>query len=60
MGVGLFCETATDRIKGNGSMLHQRRVRLDIRKKNLLGENSGALEQAAREAVESPSIEIFK
>ena len=54
-GFGLFSQ-ATNRSRGNGRKLQQRRFRLDIRKNFF----SQALQWLPREAVESPSLAAFE
>ena len=59
VGVHLFSQVTSDRRRGNGVKLRQGRFRLDIRK-NFFTESDQALEYAAQEVVESPSLEVFK
>ena len=56
-GLGLFSQ-ATNRARGNGRKLYQRRFRLDIRKNFSL--SGQALQWLPREVVESPSLAAFK
>ena len=49
-----------DRMRGNVLNLHQRRFRWDIRKKFFTKRFIKSWKRLPREAVESPSLEVFK
>ncbi|RMC06772.1 hypothetical protein DUI87_16218 [Hirundo rustica rustica] len=60
LGVGLFLQAATDRMRGHSLQLHQGKYRLDIRKKFFIEGVIKYWNGLPGEVVESPSLDVFK
>ncbi|KAK4823169.1 hypothetical protein QYF61_027073 [Mycteria americana] len=59
-GEGLLTRACSDRTRGNGFKLKEGRIRLEIRKKFFIMRVVRQWNSLAREAVDAPSLEVFK